>query len=238
MTDARTEVLRPPFHTPDIGVLEDQKRHLVFDCGVIRQNKGLVSAAYTAQRMTLYIDRHNNEPVPIYLDGDHRAKIAGALYVVPTAELVKLDILRKNRLLYERRRISVLLPFVDELGHVDVLRDEKGKEQQVWAYTAIADAWAEQIELHRPRYNVPPQTALIVKARTYVDNICQINNHYRFTPQRVEDLLVQHPKAKHAGSDVVDYVRRKNAEAMERPLLKRLQDKLNRFSEQQGLLSL
>lgn len=238
MTDDRAEILRPPFHTPDIGVLENQKRHLVFDCGRIRPGKGLVSAAYSAQRMTLYIDRHKDEPVPIYLDGDHRAKIAGALYVLPTAELVQLDKQRQNRLVYERRRISVILPFENECGEVDVLRDEKGKEHQVWAYTAIADAWAEQIEMHRPKYNVPPHTALIVKARTYVDNSRHINNHYRFAPQRVEDLLIQPVKAKIVGSDVIDHVRRKNAEALEKPLWKRLQDRMNRFNEQQGLKSL
>jgi hypothetical protein len=237
MTDTRAELLRPPFHTPDIGVLEDQKRHLVFDCGPIRPVKELVSAAYTAQRMTLYIDRFNNEPVPIFLDGEHRAKIAGALYVVPTAELVELDKQRQNRLIYERRRISVLLPFPDENGNVDVLRDGKGKEQQVWAYTAIVDAWAEQIDMYRPRYNIPPQNALIVRAKTYVDNISHLNNHYRFAPMRVEDLLLK-PKPKVAGPDMIAYVRQKNAEALRKPILRRLQDRLQRFNEQQGLRSL
>lgn len=210
MDETFLKELHPPFNTPDLCQLENRNQHLLLDCGRVKLNKDIVCSAYTVERMSLFIQRGNLHAIPIRMTGVHRARLGGALYKVTTERMVELDKQKQNRLSFERKKVDVYVPIPCSDGNIQVL------SQKVWLYSAIPDQWEEQIEMSLRKYNVSPETPQFTLAKTYTDNESVLNNHFRYSDKRLEDYQ-EPPKPTYATQAVVDYVKRKNKEAITKP---------------------
>lgn len=213
MDETFLQDLQVPFTTPDLCELEGNE-HLLFDCRV-RKTDNVVCSAYTVERMSLFIRNEDHLPLPVRMRFMPRARIGGALYRVTTEEIVELDRVRDNRLSFERKSISVIVPFLDKKKH----REFQVLPNRVWFYTAISDVWEERIHMNQPKYNITPENPDIVLAKRYVDNTSLLNNHYRSSPKRIEEYFDK-PKQVLATQEVAMYVSRKNAEAVKKPFWK------------------
>lgn len=198
--------LEVPFNTPDLCELEYQKHHLLFDCRV-RKTSNVLCSAYTVERMSLLVRNEDHLPLPIRLPGLHKARVGGALYKVTPQDIVELDKSRQNRLQFERRRIEIIVPFLDEDKQLQVLPVE------VLHYQAIPDVWEERIDMCQRKYNMSPENPDISWAKTHLDNERLLNNHFRLNPKRVEDYFDK-PTPRVATPEVLAYVKKKNEEAV------------------------
>lgn len=201
--------VEPTFTTPDLDELQKaEEGHLLFDPKVRKSDK-IVCSAFSVEKLSLYTRTEDNLPLPIRIRGQHRARIGGALYRVTTKDIVGLDKMHQNRLLFERREVEVYVPIWD----VKRRRAVMVMPRPAFFYSAIAEVWEERLDMSSRKYNLPVSEPEFRLARTYVDNEPILNNHFRMDSTRPEDF---NPAVSPvlATEEVVAYVKRKNDEAV------------------------
>lgn len=115
-----------PHNTPDLAELENSECHPLFVCCDLKTHnhnhsklKGMkrISWAFTQHPFSMRTMDKGPNSYPIPMLGSERRKkvpyvpIRGELYSVTNAKLVELDEFRKNGVEFERKRVTIIIPF-------------------------------------------------------------------------------------------------------------------------------
>ncbi len=99
-------------NTPDLCLLEMHKAHLLFDYSDTLKEEPLSIAVTRSNKLQLWRQHDGKNIRPIVIGGAEvpRARVGGALFSVTTEDLVTLDNIRANNIMFNRRRIPILVP--------------------------------------------------------------------------------------------------------------------------------
>lgn len=128
-----------PEYTPDLFLLEQAERQLVFECGPLRYDAPYLSTAYTVEKMTL-MKQHDRVAVPFRASGFPRARVQGTLYLMTAEQIVALDKKRQNGVIFDRKPTFVVTPILDQYGEPARL------PRPAWMYKARIEYWEPEIE--------------------------------------------------------------------------------------------
>ncbi len=133
-------------NTPDLCLLEMHKAHLLFDYSDTLKEEPLSIAVTRSNKLQLWRQHDGKNIRPIVISGVEvpRARIGGALFSVTTEDLVTLDNIRANNIMFNRRRIPILVPndkdCYNPLG------------VSAWIYVGCNKYWGDRIRWDRNFY--------------------------------------------------------------------------------------
>lgn len=180
------EVAFPP-HTPDFWKLEQQDFTLIFEYGDLQDrmpkhqmvNPYYSTSAFTVNKFPVLKQYAVEEPFPLAFRHNipgrkiQHSKIRGELYAVPPVNHVLIDSYRRNGLLFERERVKVLTPSVNEAGkHLSFV---------AWMYFAREEHWSDMLVWDSNFYK--RGNGLFTPLNQHKHNETDFNNHVRFSPK-------------------------------------------------------
>lgn len=165
-----------PEFTPDMFLLEQQERHLVFDYGRTLFDVPKVCPALTVEKMTLWRRRAVQGPkaVALKICNIPKARIGGTLYLMSTEEIVELDKERQNGLHFDRKQVPVQLPYQDETGSMTV--------RPAWAYIGKPEHWYPTMQWDIEFYRGKGEYSL---ADTFLNSPLGTRPHYQYTEPKL-----------------------------------------------------
>jgi hypothetical protein len=159
----------------------------------------LICSAYTVEKLTLWHRTTDDLFETIAIKAPHmpRARIEGHLYRLTDEEFKKLDIRRQLGVQYERKRLPVYVPFLDENGNL----------QRIYAevYLGLKQNWVPKIEFDAQFKENKQEFKLADK---YPDAHRVLHNRYCTLPPLQEATTTRFTP------DVIRHVRRKNNAAV------------------------
>lgn len=182
------EVNYPP-HTPDFWRLEQQDFTLIFEYGDLQDrmpkhqmvNPYYSTAAFTVNKFPVLKQYAVEDPFPLAFRSRipgrkiQHSKIRGELYAVPPVNHVLIDSYRRNGVYFDRERVKVLTPSVNEEGkHLTFL---------AWMYFAREEHWSNMLTWDSSFYK--RGGGLFTPLSQFKHNETDFNNHVRFTPKDI-----------------------------------------------------
>jgi hypothetical protein len=160
--DYLTEV-EPARFTPDLHRLSNHYIQLLFvmdqltvnDRGLLNEDVALkLGYGFTRDKYSFWKKKLGHETFGIPLENTSffavpKARIKGSLYAVSVTQFwEKLDFYYQNGVLYERKRIKIVIPYVKELRRPDSIPEIEKRScfLSAWAYIGVRDYWYHQLD--------------------------------------------------------------------------------------------
>jgi hypothetical protein len=188
--------------TPDIAILERRQSNLLFvfdemqeghhEFGMIQEHAIPIGVAYTKDDFVLYKRKLNAASYAVALDeAPFRARkttIRGKLFAIPkdqedgSTRFVELDTVKENGVRFERRRITVIMPY-QYIGRTRDGRPFRGQWEvsiRCYTYIGVQSYWSKLLEADDGFF-------LFDTVKTYTPNNPNLKEYYYFSKLEYED---------------------------------------------------
>jgi gamma-glutamylcyclotransferase (GGCT)/AIG2-like uncharacterized protein YtfP len=150
--------LGTPNNTPDLFRLEHSEFHRLFEYGEMKKDMPKhtvlhvdpICTAYTVEKLPLWTHNQGEGTIPFAARINlpslivPRPKVCGELYQITKDKLIELDNLRLNGVSFERKRVKLIVPFLDPEG--DPI------ECRAWMYVGKKKYWEPMIQWDQDFY--------------------------------------------------------------------------------------
>lgn len=159
-----------PAFTPDLWRLEQFDRTLLFEVGDPDNSRGFpLHIGFTIEKLSLWKKAHEGIAFRMTQLQVPRARVKGFLYSVPAGFCMELDRERQNKVLYERKRVPLIIPELDASGNpLQIL---------AWMYVGKKNYWEPRVTWDQQFHRNNPEFTL---ATTRKDNRPWLNEYYDF----------------------------------------------------------